>query len=124
MSSIRDLVQEMADDLIPRASKSSYEKEWSKLNKFLDKFECSGVYTQDTLQAYFVHLSRQGYAPTTIRSSVSMIKKMCLARFKKVDDDVWDGLNSWLNNVSKDYVPAEVSYFTRAARQVLRESWR
>ena len=42
-----------------------------------------------------------------------MIKKMCLERFKKVDDDVWDGLNSWLNNVSKDYVPAEASYFTR-----------
>ena len=69
------------------------------------------VCTQVIFQVYFVHLSRQGYAPTTIRSLISLIKKMCLVRFQKVYDDVWDELHSCLNNVLKDYVPAEANDF-------------
>ena len=111
-TSIEALSQQVIQELVPRTSKQQYEKEWDKLLTFLKDHDAAEV-DEKTLQAFFADQSKRGYAPTTLRRQVSIIKKMTTVKEKVIPDAVWDRLNYWLNNLSKGHKPAASDVFTR-----------
>ena len=112
MSSIEALCDSLNDELVPRVSKKAYEKEWDKFNQFLEDHNVQEI-DETNLLAFFASQAKASYAPTTIRRSASMLKKMCIVKDKIISENTWEKVNSWINNLTKDHVPAAAAVFTR-----------
>ena len=67
---------------------------------------------ENTVMAYAVNLHTSGYAPTTIRSVVSMLKKQSISKSLGLKKTVWIKLKWWLDQVSKNYTPKQSEPFT------------
>ena len=71
---MNSLVTKLYDGLLPTVSKSKCNKAWDNFKKWMEENDQENV-TEETLLAYTMWLHEAGYAPTTLRSVVSMLKK-------------------------------------------------
>ena len=71
---VSSLVSQLGQGLVPSVSKSKYDEAWNNYETWLKSQDNTSV-CGETIHAYAVHLDSSSYAPTTIRSVVSMLKK-------------------------------------------------
>ena len=112
MSDLKELSAQIYTDLLPRTSKQKYEKEWQKMLTFMDSKNVTFV-TEEVVFAYEASLYNAGYSPPTLRTSVSMLKKVALSKRIDLPNETWARLHNWIDNVGKSHVPRQSPIFTK-----------
>ena len=110
--SILQLKKEFDGSLIPENSKLKYIREWDFFQSFLNCFDPPHEINMESIQGYLMTQHLKKYSPSTIACKSSMIKKMCQCNGIPVDILVWGQVNSWLNNLTKNFIPASADEFT------------
>ena len=106
MSDANSLSAQIYSDLLPRISKHKYDKEWQKLLDF------SSV-TRQAVFAFEASLKNAGYSPPTLRTSVSILKKVTISKRIELPNETWTRLHSWIDNIGKTNVPRLSLIFTQ-----------
>ena len=109
---VSSLVSQLNHGLVPSVSKSKYDKAWNNYETWLKKQDNTSV-CGETIQAYAVYLDSSSYAPTTIRSVVSMLKKKSVSLGYHIEGNVWQKLKWWLDQISKNYKPKQSEPFSQ-----------
>ena len=112
MSDVDALSAQIYSDLLPRISKHKYEKEWQKLLDFTESKNLSSV-TEEAVFAFEASLKNAGYSPPTLRTSVSMLKKVSISKRIDLPNETWTRLHSWIDNIGKTNVPRLSLIFTQ-----------
>ena len=113
---LRDLVDKGHTEILPKKSRSTYEKIWSQYDMF-----CASIPAEDDtplmdrLLAYFTLLSAR-YCPSTLWTHQSALKK--LFELKGRDLSVFSKTTALLKSLSKHYVGKQANTFT--LRQIYR----
>ena len=68
---------------------------------------------EETLFAFEDEKRNAGFAPPTIRTSISMLKKTCTAFKVEIASSSWSRLQAWVDNTSRDYVPKQSPIFSK-----------
>ena len=101
--SLTTLEEQFQSSLVPKTSEKRYAHEWKKFEDFLT--EQNTTVSERSLKAYVMYLHKiRGYAPTTIVSRVSMLKKMNLVHREQIAPSTWESVHAVIKNLLKNHV--------------------
>lgn len=83
------------------------------LVNFMEDFNKETV-DEGVISAFEAAKPNQGYAPHTLRTFISLLKKVCISRRFEIPSSCSLRLNAWVDNIGKQHVPKQSPVFSRA----------
>ena len=108
---LNNLVTKLHDNLLPTVSKTKYNNAWQKFQEWM-KDNDESVVDEKVLLAYVMAMHDSGYAPTTLLSIVSMLKKKAVSLNHIIPSHVWQKFKSFVDQKSKNYKPTQSESFS------------